>query len=728
MNAKKYFLCFFFTILVTDLTILLDIPFLRPVLAFLCYTMVPGILTLHILRLYDVTILYKFVVIIGLSISFLLFFGLLVNNLYLLLGLSKPLATQSLVFSLTVILFLLLFIAYKRNENDFQISRVFNFEFDIKKDHLLSLLVFPFLFPFLSAFGTYLMNEKQDSSILLLMLFLIPIYVLAVVYLRRKISNLTYPLALFNITIAILLMHGLTSNYINGRDVHYEYYAFCVVAENLYWSISNFNHAYTACLSTSILPTIYWSLLGVDKLYIYKLYYQLIWATVPLSCYVLYNYYVGSLRAFLSSFLIISQTGFIYTLQSAMRTELAFYYFILVMVTFFNKNINDMNKKILFVIFSFSMILSHYSTSYIFFFFMTIYFVINLAYKRLNLNFSTTLVILIFVEIVFWYGQLTDSTFSNGVLLIKNTFETLKYIFVDDLRSSDAYTIFGSSVTSSAKGISVVIFDIILGVITVGLVSSVMSDIPKLIKENFDTSHYLYTDFYMKYKQLIEIQSSSKFPKEYSLISIIFYSIVSFYILLPFISTGYDPQRLYLQGLLIFAPFFIVGSETIMNFMHKKRFCLSFITLLIISQFFCGTYLHYQLCGIPQSEDLNRKGGNYGEYYIHDQEVIAAKWLSLYSNKNKEIYTDYFGRTRIMLGYVTMIQKYGSKRPSVRTDFFEKNEPLKEGYIYLRRFNVFDGIIQPAVNNEDYRLFSDYSHLFNTKYKLYDNGGSEIWN
>lgn len=292
MSIKKYFFFLLCVILITDLTIVLDIPILRPVLAFICYMVVPGMLILHILRLYDVDVLYKFVVIIGLSVSFLLFFGLLINTLYLSLGLSNPLSTQSLVISFTIILIISLFIAYKRNENDFQIQKIFNFKLNVKKGYSSSLLVFPILFPFLSVFGSHLMNEQQDNRILILMLFLIVIYVLAIVYLRRKISDLTYPLALFNMALAVVLMHGLTSNYINGRDVHIEYYSFCVVAENLYWSISNFHHAYMACLSTSILPTVYWSLLGVDKLYIYKLYYQLIWAIVPVSCYVLYKNYV----------------------------------------------------------------------------------------------------------------------------------------------------------------------------------------------------------------------------------------------------------------------------------------------------------------------------------------------------------------------------------------------------------------------------------------------------
>jgi len=672
-------------------------PYIRPAFAFLCYTTIPGILILHVLRLYNIDILHKFVVIIGLSISFLLFFGLLINNLYLSLGLSKPLSTQSLVITFSFILIIFLLIAYNRNKNDFQILQILNFNFNVKKDHLLSLLVFPFLFPFLSVFGTYLMNKQQNNNILLLMLFLIPAYVLAIVYLRRKTYDLTYPLALFNIALAVVLMHGLTSNYINGRDVHTEYHSFCIVAKNLYWSLSDFQHAYMACLSSSMLPTVYWSLMGVEKLYIYKFWYQLIWAIVPVICYILYKNYVSNLSAFLSSFLIISQTAYIFTLQSAIRNEFGLFFLILVMVTFFNKDINEMNKRILFIIFSFSMILSHYTTSYFFLFVMISYFTFTSVYKNTDSKLSTTIVLLIFAQVFLWYGLVTKLTFSNCVELIKNIFESLiTTTSTAGTKSPSAYTIFGYTITNPAKKISVIVFDIILGITTIGLISSVMD-------------------------------KNLKSMKDYSLISFISYLMISSFILLPYLSLNYGTQRVYLQGILIFAPFLIIGSESIVNFtkrkhLCRKRLCLSLVTLLIISQFFCGTYLLHQLYGIPRSEDLNHEGGDYGEYYIHDQEVIAAQWLSTYNNQNRDIYTDFPGYSRIMLGY-------GDNLPTVRSDLFAKNESLSGGYIYLRTFNVVDGIIQLAVvNNEDYTRISDYSHIFSTRFKLYNNGGSEIWN
>ena len=123
------------------------------------------------------------------------------------------------------------------------------------------------------------------------MLFLIPIYVAVIVYLRNRIPKITYPIAIWMISLSLLLMHGLTSHYIIGRDVHEEFYTFRIVSDNLLWSMSNYRSIETACLSISLLPTVYKSLLDINGQYIYKLVYQLIFSVTPLVSYILFKKY-----------------------------------------------------------------------------------------------------------------------------------------------------------------------------------------------------------------------------------------------------------------------------------------------------------------------------------------------------------------------------------------------------------------------------------------------------
>ena len=237
-------------LLITDITILVDIPVLRQIFGFLCFTILPGLLILYALKC-ETSVLKKFLLSIGLSISFLMFFGLLINTLYPLIGISRPLSTLSLVVSLNIALILLCLVGYKRNREDLNFS-IFNIK-SIGEDSFISPLLFPILFPFLSIFGTYLMNTEGNNIILMTMLFLIPIYVAFVVYMNKQIPKIVYPIAILMISISLLLMHGLRSNYVIGSDVNAEYYAFQVVARNAFWSMSNFHNVLTACLSVSLL-------------------------------------------------------------------------------------------------------------------------------------------------------------------------------------------------------------------------------------------------------------------------------------------------------------------------------------------------------------------------------------------------------------------------------------------------------------------------------------------
>ena len=261
LDAKQYFTVLIAIIVLADLVILLNIPLLRQILGFLCFTIILGLLILHILKLNKIEFLKKFVLSIGLSVAFLIFAGLLVNSFYPLI--PKPLSLEPILISFNVILLISVFIAYKRNMNDFDIKDVFNFKLDLK-DKLTSPLIFPLIFPFMAVFGTHLMNTHGNNIILLEMLFLIPAYVVFVCFFNQKFSKRLYPVVIFLISISLLLLMSLRSNHIIiSSDTGRALYFFRTTLSNLHWSIIG-HQTLNACLSISILPTIYQSILRVN--------------------------------------------------------------------------------------------------------------------------------------------------------------------------------------------------------------------------------------------------------------------------------------------------------------------------------------------------------------------------------------------------------------------------------------------------------------------------------
>ena len=696
-NNQKLLIAIVSFIFITDLTIVLNIPFMRQIFGFLCFTIIPGLLILYILKLNEIGFIKKFVLSIGLSIAFLMLVGLLLNHLYLAMGISKPLSTSSLLISFTIILVILAFIAYKRNKDDFSNSCILDINFSLKKDQLISFLFFPIIFPFLAVFGTYLMNTEGNNIILMVMLFSIPVYVVAVVYFRERVPKITYPIAILMISMALLLMHGLTSNYINGRDVHEEYYAFRTVAYYQYWSMSNYVYVLTACLSTSLLPAIYKSLLDMNELYIYKLVYQLIGSIIPLVCYILFKKYIGELYAFLASFFFIAQINFLICMQSAMRQEIALLFFALAMMVFFDDKIGKLNKTTLFLIFMVSIIVSHYTTAYIFFFLISLSWLIIPSSKNFfgpKSNITAAMVMLCFAITFFWYSQITGKGFDSGVYFVRATFRSLADIFILEARDPAVLSVIGKGAGTIPSKISTVVHDIGFAFITIGVIGSLI-----------------------KYKE-------TKFDKEYLLMELLCLGLLVSLFIAPHISGGYGSGRMYQQLLVLLAPAFLVGGKIIFKYIHP-RIGLMVILIVLISQFFCATGVVHQILGVPASEDLNRDGDAYWEEYIYDQEVIATKWLNnngdYYSRPFCDrVYSDYGGRSRIPMGHEV------GKIPEMKILFFGKNKTVNTGYIYLRRENVVRKKVE--INGWGTRKnLTEYSHLFVGKSNIYNNGGSEVW-
>ena len=225
MTFNRWLITLMGLVLVTGVAIWLDVPILRQVLGFLCFTIIPGLLIVYAIKLNETSFVNKFLLSAGLSISFLIFFGLLINALLPWLGYATPLSTPSLVISLTVAIAILCFIAYWRNRKDVQPTFMPKPGLDIKNKSLW-LLLFPILFPLMSVIGRYFADTTGDNKLLLAVFFLIPLYVILVAWQNKKIPKATYPVALGMIGMAILLSYGLISDYlVGGRAAARDFYS-----------------------------------------------------------------------------------------------------------------------------------------------------------------------------------------------------------------------------------------------------------------------------------------------------------------------------------------------------------------------------------------------------------------------------------------------------------------------------------------------------------------------
>jgi uncharacterized membrane protein len=715
--VKEWFVLVILITLFTDLAIFLNIPFLRQILGLLFLTILPGLLIIQTLKLNKIGFTEKFVLAIGLSISFLMLFGLLLNNSLLSIGYKTPLATVPLLISFNTAIIALAIIGYRLNKN--KIFSLPNLNLSTSEK---AFLIVPISFPALSIFGMHVMNTTDNNIILMLLLFLIPIYVIFVCFFNHKFPKRLYPIAIFLISISLLLLMVLRSNHIIGVDTHVEYYYFQTTLTNLYWSA--FGHStLDACLAISLLPTIYQSILNVDAEFLFKILYSLLFSISPLVIYVLSKRYVGELYGFLTACSFMTLSNFLCTTVHA-RTNTAILFFALAMMVLFSDKIDPLKKRILFIVFMASCMVSHYSTTYIFFFIMLGTFIgVEMLSKKYTVKkvVSLTITILFFAFIFFWYSQVTEAAFNSGVSFVENTLSNLNKFFVEEMRSGTTRSVLGEGIMQ--KGIPHKI-EFVFAWLTFAFIGIGIITLIRRYKEmSFPELNFRKADFLR-----------GKFEVGYFMAAIVCSGLLVAVVALPYISTGYGMDRAHLLGICILSVFFVIGGIIVAKHLDKllskkkivknKREVRAYliILLVLIPYFLSTTGVTYQMFGVPQEITLSSEGKTYDMMYVHDEEGFGARWLRGNTNEKARIYTDYFGGL--------WLSSQGMVRSSIYDrSFIEDKEAIGDGYIFLRYVNVVEGKLlgREAGAAVQWHNLTEYDHLFVERNKIYDNYGSQVW-
>ena len=735
-NATSFISLILIFLISTDLSILLDITVFRQILGFIFLAFVPGALFLSILKPDKLGLTEKIVLSAGLSISFVMFIGILINTLYPLFGYETPLSLKSLVVSLTFALLILAFIAH--------LSGGFTFFFTKRTDLRLNtrdkaLVVIPILSLPLSVLGMHIMNTTDNNAMLMALLFLIPVYVISISIWHYHIPENAYPTIIFLFSISLILLWGMRSSHIIGTDAHVEYMFFKQTYLNEKWQILQ-NSTLDSCLSVSILPTTYQSFLNVNPEYLFKILYPLLFSISPLVVYFITKNYISNTYAFLAAIFFMSQDFFIITTASA-RTNVAILFFALSIMVLLHSEISDLNKKVIFIVFILSCIFSHYSTTYIsFIVFLITWVCMQLIYrlilylrrsdvKKVSLKdvrniidfttqsvasrfskpyFSKGILAIFFVVLFFWYSQVTGVAFNRGIGFIAETINSMQNFFIMESRDSGISAALGQGLGEKPL-LSKIIFVIswlpnifiIIGVVTtlarycqrVALPYENRSGSPDFLSNEIDAIFFI--------------------------LSLICLIILVATVAIPYVVHGYDLGRILLQMMVVLSTFLIIGGLELARFLHIKRSYL-LILAVIIPYFILTTGMLQSIAGNPTTIALDSHGPSYDSFYIHEQEIEACKWLGEKNEIGKKIYADLRGKSRLISQGMIPFRYIGDL-----DDFLQRNKDLN-GYIYLRYFNVLERNVSASPSNEFLESIQ-YKDRLSMEGKIYENGGSVIF-
>ncbi len=693
--------------------VFLNIPVARQVIGFVYLTFVPGIIITKLLKLGSLSWSRRIVFSVGFSIAFLLFVGLLINIIGPSIGISEPLSLIPLLATLSSIVLVLAFLSsYEKDMRHFRGTTI-----SIDRKSVLLVVSLSSL-PAVAIAGALLMNFKDNNLILLLLLATIPICFGVSVLSKKLTSAKLYTLMVLAIALALLFHSAFVSNYIMGADVQSEYYVFNLTLGSRFWSstlpqfwdatLNRFNNM----LSITILPAIYSSVWDIDPTWVFKILYPLIFSLVPVCLFLMWKPFTGMKRAFFSVFLFMAQLTFYTEMIGLSRQMIGELFLVLLFITLLSRKMGQFNTNLCFIVFGAALVVSHYSLSYIFLFFIAFACASSYVFKRTS-RVTVSMVIIFFVMAFSWY------------------------IYASNAGSFNSFLSFGDNVISNI-GDFANLSSRSQGVLTgMGLAASptILNTVSRIIA--YVTEALIVLGFFSTIAKLTNVRFSS----EYIVFSWVSIGILAANVVLPRFAQTLNVERFYHISLFFLAPFFVIGAEFLIgiltdfasNLKFKPRQMLNremrrkptlLLLVIVVLYFLFQTNLIYVVArseswSVPLSkQNLDPIVLHVSYGYIDESDVFAVRWL---------VKSIDFTHTTLFADATSIYNVLTSYGMIYRGDVKEISNTTKittNGTVYMNHMNVVDGlIVGQAKTSNTSAIFP----ILNNMNKVYTNGGSEIY-
>lgn len=638
------------------IAVIFDLPVLRQVIGFFYLTFVPGFAIFRLLDL-ELGAIEKTIFAVGLSIVFLMGVGLLTDLLGPVLGISQPLGLTPLMAVVTGIVILLLLV--RRENHDTQA-----FSMHYRKLIVPGVIISAIIVS--SVIGAMLVNvpPHNNNSALLLILIFISVLIGVVAFSRRLMSPAFYPFVLFAIAVALLLPVSLFSSYIHGGDIFSEYASLKLTSSNSYWNPAVSSRVYTM-LSVTILPTIYSKMLGLESIWILKIVYPLIFSLVPVGLFELFRSKFSKEIAFFSVFFFASNLVFFTEIVTLARQMIGELFYILLFLTIIGNKIQIRTKWFCFFAFSFGLIVSHYAMSYIFLAFIFGLWLLGFLRKRKTLV-NVGMVIMFAVVTFLWYLYTSSSsTFNDLVNMGNNIVSNFSSDFLNP--QSRGTTVLQATGLHSGIGTFWHVGGTYLYYATELLI--IIGLLGLLLKKR-----------------------RSFFDDDYNTLAFLNMALLLACIVVPNLATSFNATRFYQVTLFFLAPLCVVGGIDILRFLTRKKvkekYLLAIVVLAVLIPFFLfQTDFVYEVAR-ENSVSLPLSSYRFSAFTLSDlgmlqqSEVSGANWLTRFGNVNGTVYADLWSG---------VVFDYASAQSTI---LLSLGVPAMKGsYIYLREFNVFDGIV-----------------------------------
>jgi len=607
------------------------------------------------------------------ALLFLIIGGLAINTVLPWLGVPRPLASIPVLILVDVINLVLFAVRQRR-------PAIPSWRAGLARlgAHDIRLLVTAALCIPLAILGANRLNNGSGDQLTMVALGVMVLSFILLLAWADKVAPGVISIVLYLVAAALLFMTSLRGWSVTGHDIQLEYRVFQLTAAHGHWDISSFKDAFNACLSITILPTEFASLMHIDDPYIFKLFFPLLFAVSPVMVYGLSNRYFSKRLSILAAIYFVGFPTFLSDMPFLNRQEIALVFVGAGLLAITNPHWKKRRRQTMLVLAGIGVEVAHYSSSYVFigtlvaaWFIEQGTAVVRMRGWRLQRSperrkrhwktFPRTVgigsLIAIALVVTLW-GGLATHTAGGAAGEIKDAVSG----FID--RS-------GGSSTSISFGLFSQKSQSLQKILDHSRAQSLAADatappgtyLPEKLLEAYPTpvvtqpnlpltglgralSHIgvaptsLNTDIRLLAADgeqvfvllgllslLLNRRWSRQMPREFFYVCVSGLLMLALITVLPNLSVEYGVLRVFQEELIFLAPVMVIGSMTLFSMLGRfweLGLAAGFCILLFIST---SGLLPQATGGYGAQLSLNNSGQYYDVYYMHPQEVEAVSWL-----------------------------------------------------------------------------------------------------
>jgi uncharacterized membrane protein len=627
----------------------------------------------------------------------------------------------------------------------------------------------------MAVMGAIRLNNGGGGGLTLCMLLLALIELALLVAWQDGTHPGLVPLAIYCVSLALLLMTSLRGWYVTGHDIQTENLVFELTKQLSRWKVSTFPDAYNACLSITILPTMILRWTRVADPYVFKVLFQVLFALCPVLVYRLACRMAPARVALLATIGFISFVTFFQDMPMLNRQEIAFLFLASGLLALTNERLSPAGRRLWFGLFGIGLALSHYSTTYVAIIVLAVAWGLRVGMgpvravlRRLRPSFlrridpvtgprgasALSLGVVVFLAAVSlgWSGSLTH-TDQGLTATLAAAARSIRWDAIVGSRSSDtSYSLLGGGTKPPAQVLADYRSSILkataadraaggyydLGAVAgypAGLAAPSLLPLTTLgrwLKRLGLDPLRINPDVRQGSAKALQIlillglgavllarRKPIRAPAELYFIGVASLFAIVVQVLLPPLSVNYGVLRAFQQALMVLDVFLVAGCLALVP-RRAPRARRLFAAAAILVFFASSTGIVTQVLGGygPQLH-LNNAGDYYNLYYTHPEEVAAIGWLNRTAAEAR-------GRPLVQMDPTTR----GRLQTLTALDTADDIYPLllkRDAFVFLGYANVRTGTAPANTGADDVAYDYPIAALDANKDLLYSSGGARVY-